>query len=201
MSIAKGSTWGAPGLLPIGATVVATNRGLSEVVANDPLDGSLIVGLTGGDLFRAVGGASVADRLYTDDAMRLPIDVIEATLDDKRTIRFVAHLIAHNRMWTYGVAAMNADFWRKFQLGPRSHPGDGVIDVYRAELKLADITRIAPRAKTGTHVPHPRLILQRSPTATIDFSHQLKVVADDIVCGRARHIDFRVIPDAITVVV
>lgn len=203
MSISKGSVWGRVGVLPQNARVATSNRHLSELIRAVPLDGTFIVGLAGGDLHRTVGGPSVPGRLHTADAMLLPIDVIEAELDHdtNRRIRFVTHLIAHDRFYRNGVAAMNADFWRRYQLGPRAHPGDGVLDVYQATLEWGDIVRIAPRARTGTHVPHPRLLLQRGATAEVTFARRLRVVADDVYVGRATSITFRVIPDAITIVV
>jgi diacylglycerol kinase family enzyme len=133
--------------------------------------------------------------------MHLPVDVIDVELDESRLVSFVTHLIGHDLGWRSIVVAMNVDFWRSYQLGPRSHPGDGVIDVYRAKLSPGDIFKIAPRAKMGLHVPHPKIELQRSSEVLVRVPRQVRLWTDDIKIGTARSLRFSVRPDALTVVI
>ncbi len=186
---------------PKGAPVASSNIELRRLI----VEGATLVGLAGGDLYRTVGGAGAGNRIGRNDPdnlpMHLPVDLIEVSLDEQRTERFVAHLVGHDRWWRTVVAAMNADFWRTYQLGPRAHPGDGVVDVYSASLRPADLVKIAPRARTGTHVPHPSIALQRSNQAELVLARSIRLAADDEPVGRARHLWFQVFPDAITVVV
>ncbi len=199
MTIRKGSEWGTPGQLPADAAIAASNGDLHRLVNDTGFQGR-VIGVTGGDLFRSLGGESVANRLHTDEAMAFPVDVVEVVLDGQRSVRFVSHLIGHDLSWRVAVAAMNVDLWRQYRLGPHAHPGDGVVDVYSAALAWGDITRVAPRAKNGSHVPHPRIGLKRAEQVSIILPKQLALRADDIRCGRARTLVFTVIPDAITVV-
>jgi hypothetical protein len=201
VSIAKGSNWGMSKIFPADSPIAASNASLRRLV----LDGATTIGLSGGDLFRTVGGATTGDRLRRNDPdnlpAHLPIDLIEVCLDDTRTERFVTHLIGHDRLWRNIVAAMNADFWRRYQLGPHAHPGDGVIDVYTARLAPADLLKVAPRAKSGTHVPHPAIALQRAAEMEVILPRAVILQADDEPVGKATRLCFRVLADAITVVV
>ncbi len=201
MTVSKGSQWGAPGLLPTGAPIADSNQALFRLINDVSFEPGLVVGLTGGDVFRAVGGESVPGRLHTDDSYFFPVDVVEVVLDEARIVRFAAHLVGHDIAWRRGVTAMNADSWGKYRLGPHAHLGDGVVDVYTYDLAWGDVWRVAPRARLGTHVPHPRIALQRSAEASVLLPRSVVVRADDVTSGRARSLRFTVIPDAITVVV
>jgi YegS C-terminal NAD kinase beta sandwich-like domain len=201
MSIAKGTTWGvAQEFLP-GTPIANSNIELRRLV----MAGESLIGLTGGDLFRTIGGATAGDRIHRNDPdnlpMHLPVDLIEVQLDESKNEQFVSHLVGHDRLWRTIVAAMNVDFWRRYQLGPRAHPGDGVVDVYSALVSPAELLKIAPRAKTGTHVPHPAISLLRSAQPDLTLRRRVSFRADDEPIGRAMRLQFRVIPDAVTVVV
>jgi PII-like signaling protein len=188
-------------VFPPGAPTASSNRELRRLV----LAGETTIGLTGGELFRTVGGPGAGDRIRRNDPsnlpMHLPVDVIEVQLDEQRTERFVTHLFGHDRLWRTLVAAMNGDFWRQYQLGPRAHPGDGVIDVYSANISSSDLIKVAPRAKTGTHVPHPSIALLRSSQPDLTLTRRIAFRADDEPVGTARHLQFLVHADAVTIVV
>jgi hypothetical protein len=204
VTIGKGLDWGVAAPFPEGAPIANTNRELRQLV----LSGSLIVGLAGGDLFRTVGGSPLSPphnaRLRSDDPahfpIHMPVDVVDVELDDDVKTSFVTHLVGHDFGWRNAIAAMNVDFWGRYQLGPHAHPGDGVIDVYSGALKLADLFKIAPRARTGTHVPHPSIGLQRASVVDLKLRRKLRVVIDDEPFGRASSFRFTVRPDAVTIV-
>ncbi len=199
MTIHKGSSWGVAAPFPVDAPIASSNKELLQLVN----DGERLVGLRGGDLFRTAGGGH--DRLRQNDPtnlpMHLPVDVIDVELDEARAARFVTHMIGHSRTWRIMLAAMNVDFWRSYQLGPRSHPGDGVIDLYTARLGAGDLFKVAPRAKLGTHVPHPRIELQRSTDVSVVLPKPIRLWTDDVSVGLARSIRCTVQPDQLTVVV
>jgi ATP-dependent Clp protease adapter protein ClpS len=188
-------------ILPDGAPIAASNQELYRLVNDGSSFNGLVVGLTGGDLHRTVGGSSVAGRLHTDDAYVFPVDVIEVELDEARTMRFVAHLVGHDRGFRRGIAAMNVDSRGAHRLGPHAHPGDAVVDVYTYDLAWGDVWRVAPRAKLGTHVPHPRIALQRAALVDVVLPRPVPVRADDVRVGNARRLRFTVLPDAIRIVV
>jgi diacylglycerol kinase family enzyme len=158
------------------------------------------VGLTGGSLWRTVGGAAAAGRLRTPDAWQLPVDV-GAVLLDGRLFWFTAHLVARNRVWTRAFVACNAQFVGPYQLAPRAHPGDGLLDCYEAQVTVADVVRIVRRARAGAHLPHPGLRERRVPAYQVELPRPLPVWLDGERVGRFRHISVRLEPDALTVVV
>ncbi len=201
MPIGKGTSWGELRPFPVGTPVAKSNAELRTLVEA----GNVLIGLQGGDLYRTVGGLSAGDRLLRNDPANLPahlpIDVVDVALDGKQVGSFVAHLVGHDLFWRHMVAAMNADFWRKFQLGPRAHPNDGVVDVYQAHLRKSDLAKVAPRARTGMHVPHPSIQLSRNADVSLTLPKRLRFKADDASVGWGQHVRLTVRPDAITVVV
>ena len=201
MTILKGSQWGEHGEFPADAPVAATNRELHRLVAA----GERLIGLTGGDLYRTVGGGPNHARLTVSDPanlpVHLPVDLVEVFLDDRRVSTFTTHLVGHDIRWRHIVTAMNCDFWRSYRLGPRSHPNDGVIDTYVADLPFSDLLKVRPRARQGLHVPHPAITLSRSGFVELALPKDLRFVADDVPVGRGRLLRLTVVPDALTVVV
>jgi hypothetical protein len=78
MTIEKGQAWGAPGVLPEGGVVLRSDRDVRAVVERSRRVGEPIppIGLLGGDLCRTVGGVGDEARLHSDEAVRLPVDVV-----------------------------------------------------------------------------------------------------------------------------
>lgn len=204
MSVRPGQAWGAPGPLPDDGIVVADDAEARAVVtehrrAGRPLP---VMGLLGGDLCRTLGGPGDPARLRGPDAVRFSVD-LASVLVDGRQHWFVAHLVAR-RSWWHGpaVVVMNAEWLGPWDLGPRSHPGDGLLDVTEGDLPLRDRPRAARRARTGSHLPHPALRTRRVKAATFELDPGLDVRLDGTVVARRAHtLAVRVEPDALTVVV
>jgi hypothetical protein len=207
MTIVKGSQWGVHRPFPVDAPVANSNRDLHRLVRA----GERLVGLTGGDLYRTVGGSDDQNRLMNQTRLvsrdpenlpiHLPVDLIEVSLDDRLVGQFSTHLVGHDPRWRHVVAAMNCDFWRAYRLGPRAHPNDGVIDTYVADLPVSDLLKVLPRARTGLHVPHPAITLSRSGCVELTLPKRLRFAADDVPVGRGRLVRLTVLPDALTVVI
>ena len=171
MAVTKGQPWGEPGPLPADGVLVhgdAEARHLVEAArrANEALP---VLGLMGGDLCRTVGGRGDEARLRSDEAMTLPTDV-GSVLIDGRHHWFVAHLVAR-RSWWRGrvVAVMNAQWIGRWDVAPRSHPGDGLLDVLDGDPSLDDRLKARTRLPTGTHVPHPAIAERRTSTLQLSF--------------------------------
>jgi diacylglycerol kinase family enzyme len=128
---------------------------------------------------------------------------VGSVLVDGRLHWFVAHLIAR-RSWWFGrtIAVMNAQYLGDLDLGPRAHPGDGLLDITDGTLPLGDRFRARRRARTGTHLPHPALETSRQPAAQFDLTPALDVWLDgDRVARGCRELSVRVEPGALTVVI
>jgi hypothetical protein len=200
--IEKGKPWGEPGPLPPGGVVVRSDAEARAVVeaarrAGDPVPP---LGLLGGDLCRTLGGPGDEARLYRPEAMRFPVD-LGAVLLDGRLHWFCAWLVARTRLWTRAFVAMNAQWVGRWNLGPRAHPNDSLLDVSDARLPLLGVAEVARRAKAGAHLPHPGISVERSPAAQVALARPLPVWLDGVRVGTARTISVRAEPDALLVVV
>jgi YegS C-terminal NAD kinase beta sandwich-like domain len=200
--ISKGSPYGEPGPLPEDGVVVRSDAEARAVVEEARREGRALppLGLVGGDLCRTLGGPGDEGRLRSPDAVRFPVDLGEALLDGRLHV-FVAHLVARTRWWGHALVAMNAQFVGPWVLGPRAHPGDGLLDVYQADLSLPDRLKVRARVRHGAHLPHPGIKERRTAAFQVDLVRPTPVSLDGELWGRARNLSLRVEPDALTVVV
>jgi diacylglycerol kinase family enzyme len=96
---------------------------------------------------------------------------------------------------------MNAEWLGDWKLGPRAHPGDGLVDVTIGALGWRDRWRASRRAPHGDHVPHPRLAVTRSASAEVHFLRPTPVWVDGEPAGRVARVVLTVEPDAAVIVV
>ncbi len=202
MAIDKGQPWGTAAPMPADGLVVRSDREARDAVEEARRRGRPlpVLGLVGGDLCRTLGGGRDPGRLRSPEAMTFNVDVGEALIDGKFHY-FVAHLLAHTRAWRRSFAAMNAQWYGDWDLGPRSHPGDGLLDTYDARLALADLLKVRSRLRHGSHLPHPGIRERRVAALQLDFERPLPVELDGGSVGKARALSIRVHPDALRVVV
>jgi len=165
--------------------------------ANEPVPA---LGLLGGDLCRTLGGAGDEARIRSAEATQFSVD-LGAVLVDGRLHWFVAHLVARKRWWRGRVfAAMNAEFIGRWDVAPRSHPNDGILDTFDVTMSTGDRWKARSRLPTGTHVPHPDIAQRRVDASQLDVDG-LDVWLDGENIGPARRLSIRVEPDALTCVV
>ena len=203
MTIRKGEPWGEPSPLPRHGVVVRSDRQAREIVTAARRAGEPVppLGLLGGDLCRTLGGTGDEDRLHSDQAMTLPVD-LGAVLVDGRLHWFVAHLVVKTSWW-HGrvVVAMNAQYLGEWDVAPKSHPNDGRLDILDGDLPLGQRIQARARLKHGTHVPHPGIEVRRIAALQIDLARPMPVELDGEPIGSARHLAVRVEPDALLCVV
>jgi diacylglycerol kinase family enzyme len=96
---------------------------------------------------------------------------------------------------------MNAEWLGAWDLGPRSHPNDGLLDVTDGSLRLRERLTARRRARTGSHLPHPGLRTSRVAAATFSFERGMPVHLDGEAMGTVHEVVVRTEPDALTVVV
>ena len=202
MPIAKGEPWGEPGPLPEGAVLVRSDGEARAVLEEARQDRQPFppLGLLGGDLCRTLGGTGDLGRLRSGEGVRFTVDVGEALLDG-RVHLFVAHLVARDRLWTRAFVAMNAQWIGRWNLGPRAHPGDGILDTYDARLPLSQVWAVRSRAHLGAHLPHPGIRERRVSATQVELGRRLPVRLDGDLVGSAFTIVLRVLPDTLVVAV
>lgn len=203
MTIEKGAPYGAPGTLPDDGVVVGSDGEARRVLESARRDGRPFptLGLTGGDLWRTLGGADAdPSRLRSPDAVTFPVDLGEVLLDGKLHL-FVAHCVVRNRWWTRAVVAMNAQWIGAWNVGRRAHPNDGLLDVFDARLRVGQLAAVRARLPAGAHLPHPGIRERRTAAQQFELERSRTVRLDGDDVGRARVLSLRVAPDAVTVVV
>ncbi len=206
MSIRRGAPWGEDGDrggLPDDAVVVAGNRELRQLVEEHRRDARPLppVGLAGGDLWRTLGGTATAKRLDGNDAQLLTVD-IGAVLVDGRLHWFVAHLVARRTWWSGRVwVAANAAHHGRWNIAPRAHPGDGLLDVLDGDLAIGQRFEARRRLPRGDHVPHHDIAYRRVAAMQVTFDRATPVWLDGDRIGIGRHLSLRLEPDALRVVI
>ena len=201
MPIAKGSPYGEPGDLPAGGVIVGSDAEARAVLvaARKERRPFPALGLLGGDLCRTLGGGGGGG---TGDlqGVTFTVDLGEALLDGRLHL-FVAHLVARTRIWTRAFVAMNAQSLGQWNLGPRAHPNDGLLDTYDAHLPAGQLLPVRSRLHHGAHLPHPGIKERRTAALQVDLGRTLPVRLDGVKVGTAKVISVRVQPDALTVVI
>lgn len=209
MTIGKGTSWGAAHVLPHGAPILSSDSAIFHWLNAKPAVGEhgpgpipsapLVIGLSGGSLWAMLGGGSCVGRVTSADAIGFPCDVIDVQTDAGR-FRFAASLSAHTRTWSRVVLAMNVQDLGRFRFGHRAHPGDGLVDIYEAELPAQQRFLVAKRARLGAHLPHPGIRERRVEGATLTLARPLRFWLDGVACGRSSSFALKVLPDALTVI-
>ena len=194
MTIRKGSSYGEPAVdepeVVVGSDAEVRTV-LEEARRHDrPFP---VVGLTAGDLCRTLGGNGAL-------SVAFPVDVGEVLVDGRLRL-FVAHLVAHTRLWSYAFVAMNAQWRGPWNLGPRAHPGDALLDVYEARLAAADRLKVRARLHHGAHLPHPGIKERRTGAVQVTLPRPLPVVLDGEQVGTGRNLSVRLRADALRVIV
>jgi hypothetical protein len=198
MPIGKGDPYGEPGELPEGGVLVASDAEAREalVAARKDRRPFPALGLLGGDLCRTLGGGGGREL----QGVRFTVDLGEALLDGRLHL-FVAHLVARTRFWTRAFVAMNAQSLGDWNLGPRAHPNDGLLDTYDAHLPAGQLLPVRSRLHHGAHLPHPNIKERRTAALQVDLERPLPVRLDGEKVGAAKVVSVRVQPDALTVVI
>lgn len=203
MTIAKGELWGRAGRLPDDGVEVRSDAEARAVVESARRAGAPPppLGLLGGDLCRTAGGRGDAARLRSCEAVVVPVDLGSVLIDGKLHW-FVAHLVAR-RSWWRGrvVAVMNAEWIGRWDVAPRSHPNDGLLDTFDVDLSLGDRWKARARLPTGTHVPHPGIAQRRAKALQIDLDRPTPIWLDGEQVAVGRQLSIRVEPDALRCVV
>ena len=98
---------------------------------------------------------------------------------------------------------MNAEYLGGWDVAPRAHPGDGLLDVVDAAAGLSLVDRLKARRRlpAGSHVPHPRISVTRRPARQRELTAPTPVWLDGEPVGEARNLSLRLEPDALTCIV
>ena len=201
MNVERGRDWGGPGPVPDDAVVGGSDAEASDLVTEARRGGRdlPVVVLAGGDLCRTLGGTGAARP--GGSGTRLTVDLAAALLDGK-IHWFCAHLVARpqlrpGRWWVVANAAHHG----RWNLAPRAHPGDGLLDILDADLSGLAWVAARRRLPRGDHVPHPGIRYDRVSAIQHSFDRSVPVRLDGQSIGRFRDFSVRVEAEALQVVV
>ena len=197
MGVNRNEDWGALGMVPEDAQIAASNADLLKLLGD--LNSASVVILTGGDLCRTLGGRGRA--CPGGEATLVDIDVGEALVDG-RLHRFVSHFVVRpsrhpGRWWV----AANAAHRGRWNLAPRAHPGDGLLDVLDASLSWAEVPAAWRRLGLGVHVPHPGIREERTTATQVSFDRSARAWLDGRPIGGVDRLSLRVQPGALRVAI
>jgi hypothetical protein len=195
MTIRKGEPWGEAVDRPVGLRVAGCDADVAEAFRGRVVDA---VGLSGGDLYRAVGSPPTRSAMQ-----RLPIDVLDVTADGHEFVA-VAHVVARRGWWRGRIlAVMNVDHLGDWNVAPRAHPNDGRFDVIDVDPAMTVRERWQARGRlaAGTHVPHPRISVRTGTEMAWSFDRPCRIRVDGADVTEARELAITVRPDAFAVVV
>jgi diacylglycerol kinase family enzyme len=96
---------------------------------------------------------------------------------------------------------MNSQWIGSRDLGPRSHPGDGLVDITTGSLGWRQRRAALARSATGTHLPHPSLNYRRVRSETLTFDRPVSLCIDGALQRKGQTVSLCVEPDAFHVVV
>ena len=203
MTIERGRDWGVPAS-PGGAEFFASSDiELRRIVEANWTDTApvLVVGLTGGDLWRALG-APVGGRCRLDstDARQVSIDITEVHLGDQRHL-VVAHIFFLSSWWRGPImAVMNSEWRGRWRVAPRAHPNDGWLDFVEGDLPIRQRLLLRQRLITGDHLPNSAIRTGRIKEFSQKFSRPTRAILDGIDEGRHDAVSLKILPDALTVI-
>ncbi len=231
MTIRRGEAWGSEGSPDDVAGVAGSDASLARLVAGSRATaGASPAGpflLTGGDLHRTLG----APRPDPERTVvhRFDCDVVSgtATTDDGAPLELlaVAHVLglplargfARRRerpgrvvpagdvlaaLWNGpSFVAANAAFVGDANLGPRAHPGDGLLDVSCGSMDRRDRRTARARMLVGAHLPHPGVVDVRTRSWASPPGVRYLLVCDGLELGVCRDIRLVVLSDAVLVAV
>lgn len=205
MTIRPGQPWGTVEPLPDDVVTVVDDASVASLL--DPSDGTgppQPVAPRRGDCWRAAGGRPEWDRVAAGgEVALLPWDAVEVRADGRRWWA-VAHVVARGRAWSGEIVAiMNVDHLGDWDVAPRAHPNDGLIDSVHVDAAMGWRARWQARRRlpSGTHLPHPLISVRRAETFTFRFAHPRWLFVDGVGVGRVRHLEARVHPDRLTLCV
>ena len=200
--IAPGSSYGERREPPSGAIEVFDDGEASSVISMWRARGEeppcLI--LRGGDLYRTLGGAGTkVRRVGAGTLVTMPVDLGIIRFDGQERV-FLAHAILRTPAWRGRFeVVMNAQWCGDLDLGPKSHPGDGLLDVTVGSLTPRQRIAARSRARSGTHLPHPALTLRRVATHELDSGHRTSLYLDGRRVASCRRASVHIEPGAVTV--
>jgi hypothetical protein len=215
VTIKRGQPWGERRIPPANLPVATSDRQAAKLLS----EGCQEFLLTGGDMFRTLGGAPASSldlerTVVTVDTMLVSYCQVETGLRHQYPV--FSHAVFTERCWPRWLRRfqllinrlrpadetfiMNTQFLGSWDVIPRGHPNDGRLDILTvpASLSWRQRWQFRRRIQTGTHVPHP-LIEVRPITQTWSADGCGTLTLDGLKRGPVEDLTISVVSDSVTV--
>ena len=163
--------------------------------------GERLIGLQGGDLYKSLGGSGVAG-LEADgvNTVGLKLDLGQLVVDESSYL-FASYckLLKPMKPWST-IWIINSPIIGQRRISPKSHPGDGWLDVVEFSLSFRQSLKAYKRSSTGDHLPHPQIKTSKKRTFMVNSNRKSKIVIDGKKIGFGKEVSISIIPHAIGVV-
>jgi hypothetical protein len=173
MTIQKGQPWGTTIVVPTTTRDIDSDWQLARGTPND------VHVLSGGDMYNALGQPKEVSVGETRTLVQ--IDAMECTI----TGDFPTYVVLASASIEFGhwhrywrsrryVAITNGGILNGRNIAPRAHPNDAFIDMMtlRASMPMRARFMSIKRARSGTHLPHPDISVERGEIFTISRAHE-----------------------------
>jgi hypothetical protein len=219
--IRPGEPWGRPSTAAPDVVCHGDDAALAEVAAAHP--GALVqlVATPRSDLARAIGlheaPADGAPDIRTEVALDTIRDasgtvavnaVVLGTPPDRirafhrrRPVTVVVDGTERFGGRATTIVVASGQYLRGLDLVPRSHPGDGILEIQVYALSPGERAAMRRRLHGGTHLPHPRILAWRGRSVRVQAVHPLRIERDGHPAGRAPTWSAEVEPAAIRLLV
>lgn len=222
MTIRPGDEWGTPTESPPDLRVAGSDQDLSRALTAWPHSNPLISfePSVDSDLAKSIGLSWLRDPEATiagaAGKIAAPIDAIEYRIAGKTYLAMNAIEVGVSPLllratsrskeisvtingrkffngFASGVVVANGQFIGAADLVPRSHPGDGRLEIHIYSLKAGERAAMRRRLATGTHLPHPRISTGSGSRVRIEVKGGAwPIRADSELAGRAGRIELEV---------
>jgi hypothetical protein len=191
--IRRGEPWGYETMMPDDVVNTDSDASLGRTEA-----GHLIF-ISGGDVARSIGNPSRPQA--GDPCTEVAIDAMKCTIyseDFAPVLMNAASSIVIGNFWRgRHVIVSNAGWLKDANIAPRSHPNDGVVEMTTLSSEMSLRQRILAHRKmrTGTHVPHPDIVISREKSVQLDRERTERLVIDGVQMRHWTKIVIEVVPD------
>jgi hypothetical protein len=211
--ITRGEEWGSPAAGPPDLEIEGDDPTLAAALASagaDPL--VRFAPSATSDLARAVGlGAGPYQ------GIALPCDLLAFDRDGPRACNMIVFGDPPDRLTFLSrpkqvavavdgralfdgaattIVVATGEFLRGLDVVPRGHPGDGRAEVQVYSLRANERAAVRARLRTGTHVPHPRIVQRAGSRIEVSGARPRPLEVDGARSGSASAFTVDVVPAA-----
>lgn len=126
-------------------------------------------------------GAAIAQAAWHHRSREVRIAVDDRTPLDSRAV---------------SVVVMTGEWLGRADANPRSHPGDGVAEIYLVDVPRPQRRAMRARLASGTHVPHPDIARRTGSRVRIELAAPAPIRADGVAVGRAPAVEVELLAGA-----